>query len=108
MLSLQSLHPATIIVNEDGLAMWKEMLPAYAERCRQWDHFPICEYNAQGTIPLSPESDQFLCSCGNGKLPPNFIPRVPGWETASKHMIRAAISPMFSVAFVEPLLHAKG
>lgn len=98
-----------IDVNEEELELWKEMLPAYIERCREWSHLPTCEYKAEGIIPISfsPEK-QFLCSCSNGTLPPNFITGVPNWGTGAKYMVRAAISSLFAVPFVDPVFHIPG
>jgi hypothetical protein len=91
-----------IVVDDDELKLWKEVIPAMVERCRQWPHRPSCEYVKKSKIPLSFEKGQSLiCSCGEGSLPPKFICGIPHWDTVSKYAVRAAISPTFSVPFVE-------
>lgn len=93
-----------INVDDNELKLWKEIIPAFVERSRQWKHRPACEYMAKGQIPLSVENgEQFLCTCGNGKMPPNFILGVPKWDVAAKYAVRAAISPSFAVPFVEQI-----
>lgn len=95
----------SIVVNDEELLLWKEILPAFVERCRQWEHFANCEYLIKSKIPLSVEKGQSpICSCGNGKLPADFISGIPGWDNKiSKHLTRAAISPTFSAPFVEQI-----
>ncbi|KAK3342246.1 hypothetical protein B0H65DRAFT_509404 [Neurospora tetraspora] len=93
----------------DGLQLWKEILPAYVERCRTWEHDPErCEYlhraSAMGVVtPMDIDDDEssVLCSCGNGRLPDNdrIPPRV--WEKIKKHLVSVAISPPFGCPFVE-------
>ncbi|KAI1807545.1 hypothetical protein F4811DRAFT_477464 [Daldinia bambusicola] len=103
---LRELQICAIDVNDEELMLWKKVLPALAERCRTWSHGPDCEYKKpRATIPLSTEmGKQFMCSCGNGKLPEGFM-NLPEWEgAASKHAIRVAISPTFSVPFVEDIV----
>ena len=98
----------TINVDDDELRLWKQVIPAWVERCRQWEHRPSCEYIAKSQIPLSLENGQTpICSCGDGKLPPKFISSVPKWDSVSKHAVRAAISPSFSVPFVEQVFEPK-
>ncbi|KAI1085187.1 hypothetical protein F5B20DRAFT_589950 [Whalleya microplaca] len=79
-----------------ALRLWRSVLPAYVERCRQWEHRDNCEYAAAHTVPLSIESGEpCLCSCGNGEFPPDFISGVAQWRVMSKYAVRAAISPPF-------------
>ncbi|KAK1774255.1 hypothetical protein QBC45DRAFT_338063 [Copromyces sp. CBS 386.78] len=94
----------------DAIQMWKELLPAYVERCRTWEHDPErCEYlhRAGETGVITPmdvdeEESSVLCSCGNGRLPENNE-RVPSkvWEMIKRRLVRVAISPPFGCAFVE-------
>ncbi|MCJ1288093.1 hypothetical protein MMC26_007447 [Xylographa opegraphella] len=91
-----------IKVNNDELRLWKQMLPAWVERCRDWEHRTSCQYLTTSKIPLSIENGENpLCSCGEGSLPPKYILGIPRWELAAKYAVRAAISPSFSVPFVE-------
>ncbi|KAI1139177.1 hypothetical protein F5Y05DRAFT_412278 [Hypoxylon sp. FL0543] len=103
---LRELEICAINVNDEELVLWKKVLPALAERCRTWSHGPECEYKKPGaTIPLSTEmGKQFMCSCGNGVLPEGFM-KLPEWDdAAAKHAVRVAISPTFSVPFVEDIV----
>ncbi|KAI2471065.1 hypothetical protein F4781DRAFT_141606 [Annulohypoxylon bovei var. microspora] len=103
---LRELQICSLTVNDDELVLWKQILPALAERCRTWSHGPKCEYKRpKATIPLSTKmGEQYMCSCGKGKLPPGFI-NLPDWDKiAAPHAVRIAISPMFSVPFVEDVV----
>ncbi len=100
---LSGMEFCNIVVDDDELKLWKELLPCFVERCRNWVHRPSCEYVAKAQIPLSTENGEpVLCSCGNGTLPPGFVSGIPEWHVASKFAVRAALSPSFSVPFVEP------
>lgn len=105
LLILRELECCTITVNDDELVLWKKVLPALVERCRNWTHAPRCEYARPGaTVPLSTEAGkQVLCSCGAGKLPNSFI-SLPEWEVASNFASRVAISPTYAVPFVEDVM----
>ncbi|OTA99712.1 hypothetical protein M426DRAFT_67268 [Hypoxylon sp. CI-4A] len=103
---LRELEICSINVNDEELALWKNVLPSFAERCRTWSHGPKCEYKRSGaTIPLSTKmGERFMCTCGNGKIPRDFI-SLPEWEgVASKHAIRIALTPTFAVPFVEDIV----
>ena len=99
---LTGIELCSIIVDGDELILWKEVVPAWIERCRQWEHRSSCAYLNKSKIPLSVEPGQNpICSCGEGSLPPRYSFGIPRWELASKYAVRAAISPSFSVPFVE-------
>lgn len=100
-LAIRSLKCSFISVDDAELTLWKRTLPSLVERCRTWCHCAGCEYMQKGaTIPLSVEDgEQFLCSCGNGKLPSNFV-GIPKWDQAAPNAVRIAISPTFAVPFV--------
>jgi len=67
-----------IEVNSAGLEQWKYALPALAERCRTWRHKPTCEYIKAGKAPHTTEyACQFLCSCGMGVFPDDFVTGTP-------------------------------
>ena len=79
-------------VNNAELELWKHVLPAFAERCRQWKHRSQCEYRASGTIPLSTEQGkQFMCSCGLGKFPGGYLEKVKEWKALRKLAVHVAI-----------------
>lgn len=105
LLILRTLECCTVTVDDEELLLWKKVIPALVERCRNWTHTTECEYNQPGaTIPLSTkEGAQVICSCGAGKLPDNFI-SLPDWDTAAKFATRLAISPTFAVPFVEKVV----
>ncbi|KAK8125801.1 uncharacterized protein PG998_001560 [Apiospora kogelbergensis] len=104
-LVMRELEICAINVNDEELRLWKQAIPDMVERCRTWNHTTECEYKKAGAqIPLSLEmGEQFLCSCGQGKLPKKYT-KLPEWKNASKYMVRAAISPAFSVPFVEDIV----
>lgn len=84
--------------------IWEEAIPAFVERCREWEHLPGCEYEKGCQSPdITDEGLTLLCSCGRGILPPDFIQDVPHWDVAAKYAVRAAISPTFPVPLVEKL-----
>jgi hypothetical protein len=109
LAALSGMGVCHINVGDDESRLWRIVLPALVERCRQWEHRSSCEYKAKAQIPLSVEHGQpLLCSCGNGRLPPRFISGIPQWDLVSKYAIRAAISPSFSVPFVEQIFEVSG
>ncbi|RYP23402.1 hypothetical protein DL765_001107 [Monosporascus sp. GIB2] len=105
LLVLRELEICVIDVDDAELTLWKRVLPALAERCRTWSHGPDCEYRRPGaSAPLTLLSErQFMCSCGNGRLPADYM-RLPEWDVASRHAVRVAISPTFSSPFVEDVV----
>ncbi|CAM1503826.1 Fc.00g014170.m01.CDS01 [Cosmosporella sp. VM-42] len=108
LLLLRTLECCTLNVDDTELVLWKKILPSLAERCRTWSHRSDCEYKRQKTIPLSLEDGaQVLCSCGNGRLPENFI-GLPQWDKAAPNAVRVAISPTYSVPFVEEVVDLTG
>jgi len=104
---VQNFKVCSLTVDDAELALWRRILPALAERCRTWEHQGDCEYKRDGaTIPLSLELGQaVLCSCGAGKLPPEFV-ALPEWEVAERYATRVAICPIYAVPFVEDVLDA--
>jgi hypothetical protein len=108
LLLLRSLECCNLTVNDDELVVWKKVLPALAERCRNWSHDCNCEYAQEGAgVPLSLDHGKpVLCSCGQGKLPENFV-SLPEWDTAARFATRIAISPTYAVPFVEEVVDKK-
>ena len=91
-----------IRATEAELRVWKQVLPALVERCRTWSHKSKCQYLSERRVPLSVEKGQrLLCSCGDGKLPADFVTNVPDWDKVAKYAVRAAVSPCFSAAMFE-------
>ncbi|KAF9872862.1 MYND finger [Colletotrichum karsti] len=98
---LLTMEVCTINVNDDELVFWRKMLPSFAERSRTWNHKSSCEYGKVGTAPLSlKQGEPTLCSCGEGKLPDDFV-AIPDWDSVAKYATRIAISPTFAVPFVD-------
>ena len=95
----------------DCIQLLKELLPAYVERCRTWEHDPErCEYlhRAGKTGVIAPmacneEESSVLCSCGNGKFPDDMKHRGPPeeWEMIKNHLVRVAIPLPFGCPLVE-------
>lgn len=93
-----------IKVNDAEQRLWKNVLPAFVERCRTWTHRADCEYAEAGRVPLTVEDERpFLCACGNGEFPPNFLNDVAHWNTVSRYAVRAAISPAWWAPFAESM-----
>ncbi|KAJ9609426.1 hypothetical protein H2200_005753 [Cladophialophora chaetospira] len=90
-------------VDEDTFAFWQHAGAAFAERCRNWEHLPTCEYATKGTSNLlyNKDDENMICSCGLGKFPDDFKPDAPIWKDMAKHCVRVAISPFFCVPMVE-------
>ncbi|EIM81666.1 uncharacterized protein STEHIDRAFT_104162 [Stereum hirsutum FP-91666 SS1] len=87
-------------VNTAGeeVVMWRRLLPALAERCRQtWRHRATCEYIKTGKVPLSLlPLESPICSCGEGK-DVEGMHKVKGWKEFAPLCTRIAISPLFAV-----------
>ncbi|KAK3989369.1 hypothetical protein QBC44DRAFT_267148 [Cladorrhinum sp. PSN332] len=112
MPKLKSFLPALtgrrfvhIKVNDAELEMWKEMMPAMAERCREgWTHKAgRCGYAKAMKAPISTEvGEECICRCGNGQFPKGFKAEgVPMWENIKRYCTRVAISPLFANPLAE-------
>lgn len=104
--TLPQLSLLNVEVDDIQVQFWKLCLPSMVERARRtWEHVPDCEYLEASRVPLSTKPGQpVLCSCGNGKLPDNFITgHLPQWGVLSKYCVRAALSPCFPAPFAEHL-----
>ena len=86
---------------EEAVA-WKQLLPAFAERCRTWEHGRNCEYLSGKTVPLSLEYERDpLCSCGKGRgVTPEFR-KEKAWSSVIPHVTRIAIGPLYGVPYAE-------
>ncbi|EIW55412.1 uncharacterized protein TRAVEDRAFT_66582 [Trametes versicolor FP-101664 SS1] len=59
---------ANVSVFEGEMQAWKQLIPAFVERCRTWAHTDDCEYLKRQQAPLTLEMEAVpLCSCGQGK-----------------------------------------
>ncbi|KDN44038.1 hypothetical protein RSAG8_05770, partial [Rhizoctonia solani AG-8 WAC10335] len=80
---------------------WKKLIPAFAERCRNWSHRPNCEYKSQGRVPISTVFDKNpICTCGQGIGFRSPEWRAPEWKSLLPFATRAAISPIYSVSYI--------
>ncbi|KAF9782514.1 hypothetical protein BJ322DRAFT_225106 [Thelephora terrestris] len=98
-----------ITLVEEELRVWKQLLPALAERCRVgWKHGANCEYLSQGGIsPHLGLSLDPLCCCGRGKETEEFLKR-PEWLPFAPFVTRIALSPLFEVPYLDKVLsHVK-
>jgi MYND finger len=89
----------TITVDEPELVYWKKLLPAMAERCRDWEHTASCEY-AKGIPASLEEGKSSICSCGGGKVEEEFLKEM-AWKDFIPHITRVAIAPIFPVPYLE-------
>lgn len=98
---LKGAAAATTKIFGDEVLLWNQALPVFAERCRQWQHLPTCEYIQHGRVPLSLERGKIpLCSCGKGKnLGPIF--ESGRWKPLARHATRIAFTPIFPVTYLE-------
>ncbi|KAF5355542.1 hypothetical protein D9758_006281 [Tetrapyrgos nigripes] len=85
---------------------WKQLIPAFVERCRTWTHKPNCEYVSTGKVPLTEEFDEVpICSCGRGKDVDGLMKREMGmWGDFAPYVTRIAISPLFAVSYLEAIV----
>ncbi|EGO55135.1 hypothetical protein NEUTE1DRAFT_123641 [Neurospora tetrasperma FGSC 2508] len=106
LVLLRTLDCVDLSVTDAELALWKSILPSFAERCRAWSHSPSsCEYATTGQVPLSlKKGDPVLCTCGTGHFPPNYL-SLPLWESAAApHATRVAISAPYCSPAVEKVV----
>lgn len=79
--------------------LWKRLLPALAERCRQtWTHREDCEYAQEGRASYTETSP--LCRCGEGR-DVDSMRDVKGRATVAPFCTRVAISPLYAVSYME-------
>src|SRR5437762_12377573 len=80
--------------SEDELKIWKTAMPAMIERCRDWKHKETCEYSK------IPKEEGWMCSCGKGKVTPEFL-EIESWAEFAPDVVRFALSPLFPAPFIE-------
>lgn len=94
--STNTVVHTTTITNEE-MVFWKHIFCAAAERCRTWKHKDSCEYIAAGKIPVSCEGDSnYLCSCGLGVFPKNYLAHPHSSTTTKKNAVRIALPLIFA------------
>ncbi|TFK87139.1 hypothetical protein K466DRAFT_491419 [Polyporus arcularius HHB13444] len=88
-------------VFEGEMEAWKQLIPAFVERCRTWEHTDNCEYLTRQEVPLTQEMESDpLCSCGRGKDVDGLL-KVPEWRRYAPFVTRIALSPLFAVSYLE-------
>jgi hypothetical protein len=92
--SKSKLDIKTFEVSSKQLAMWKQYVPAMAERCRSWQHKSDCEYSS------TEASLTILCSCGKGLTSVTFTAQTE-WIEFAPEVVSCAISPVFPAPFIE-------
>ncbi|KAJ7695068.1 hypothetical protein B0H17DRAFT_1056261 [Mycena rosella] len=90
------LVPQGMRIGGDEVEAWKHLLVAFTERCRSWSHTPTCKYAISGQVPASSS----LCGCGEG-IELGRASLDPQWKEIAPLMTRAAISPLFALAYLE-------
>ena len=93
-----------IMTDSDESEAWRSLLLLFIERCRMWEHKTNCEYLAQNSAPLYPGAGSDpnkvpYCSCGMG-VGTEVLRRRYG-DAVATYATRAAISPLFSVSYLE-------
>ncbi|KAA1470752.1 hypothetical protein DENSPDRAFT_858545 [Dentipellis sp. KUC8613] len=95
--------PLRIRFSRETMRAWKQLIPAFVERCRSWHHKDDCEYVSQGRIPLTEETDlDPLCSCGRGKDTEGMDTEAL-WKKFAPYVTRLALSPLFAVSYLESI-----
>lgn len=92
----------TLLVSDEGIQMWRNMLAVSVERCREgiWEHQNAdCEYKAANSSALAVTS---LCSCGRGKASQTFM-NCEAYKPLLPYVHRAAIGQIFAEPFYEQL-----
>lgn len=88
-------------IHGQEIHLWNYALPAFAERCRQWQHLPACEYIQHKSIPLSiAYGSNPLCSCGKGKNLGSIF-EDSQWKVLAPHATRISFTPIFPVTYLE-------
>ncbi|KAI0324944.1 hypothetical protein GY45DRAFT_1288114 [Cubamyces sp. BRFM 1775] len=94
---------AGIKVFEGEMQAWKQLIPAFVERCRTWEHGENCEYLARKQVPLTLEMEiDPLCSCGRGKDVDGLL-KAGEWKKYAPYVTRIAVSPLFAVSYLETI-----
>jgi hypothetical protein len=88
----------TLPATSEHLKWWRNTLPSMFESARTWTHTSECEYKTEG-IPRHGPSP--ICSCGNGKVGPEFKD-VAMWRKFGPYVTRIAILPIFAVPWLTP------
>jgi hypothetical protein len=92
-----------VFLSDKQCVLWKQLIRSLADRCRTWVHKASCEYRTRGCVPLSTAHGETpLCWCGEGQDLEKF-PTGGQLRSLGKYATRIAISPLFTVDYVESL-----
>lgn len=101
-------HGGTMVnlsIFDGEMEAWKQLIPAFVERCRTWEHTDDCGYLAQKEVPLTQKMEvDPLCSCGRGK-DVEALCKVTEWRRYAPYVSRLALSPLFAVSYLETVGH---
>ncbi|GJE85251.1 zinc finger MYND domain-containing protein [Phanerochaete sordida] len=94
---LEALRPkaARVTLSDDEVRAWSQLLPALAERCREWRHAPECTYLADEGA-----GEWMLCGCGEGR-DADALKRKKDWAPFAPHATRVALGQLFAVSYLE-------
>ena len=96
----------SVEIQDAEIAFWKHLLPTFAERCRQWEHKPLCEFAATGRMPLADDDDgdehgrHYMCSCGVGVFPDGYLKSDEKSQLFLRQAVRVAI-PVLSASPIQ-------
>ncbi|KAF2678823.1 hypothetical protein K458DRAFT_480637 [Lentithecium fluviatile CBS 122367] len=97
LAALRDVQTVILKVDDSEGPFWRQLLPLFAERCREWKHKPTCEYRSTGTIPLSTEpGKRYMCNCGSGFFPKGYLKSIKPFQKVAKYAVRVAIPVIFS------------
>ncbi|KAI4710068.1 hypothetical protein J4E89_005300 [Alternaria sp. Ai002NY15] len=86
----------TLKVSDQEALFWKHLLPAFAERCRQWQHMPPCEYTQQDMVPIyTVPGESSMCRCGLGVFPGGYLEGLEAFKSLARFSVRVAIPVIF-------------
>ncbi|KAI0816053.1 hypothetical protein BC628DRAFT_1334426 [Trametes gibbosa] len=92
---------ANVTVFAGEMQAWKQLIPAFVERCRTWEHNEDCEYLRQQQAPLTLDMEvDPLCGCGRGQ-DVDGLRKVEQWRKYAPYVTRIALSPLFAVSYLE-------
>lgn len=81
----------------DHERFWRHLLPAFAERCRNWKHTPNCKYGIHGKILIADKTENSpFCDCRLGSFPSGYLKDLNGFKNIAPHAVRVAIPICFS------------
>ncbi|KAG0642158.1 hypothetical protein HOY80DRAFT_881952 [Tuber brumale] len=93
---------SAMATSTDEVTAWCDLLPAFVERCRNWEHKDNCTFK-RGGIPLTKDFHRSpLCSCAPGNPSVDFLGKRE-WRGLAPYVTRAAISPIQPVSYLEPV-----